>query len=76
MADSAYEGAERGCYSSLVNGRGIFDSHWHYDPFVKTPRGVYCSEFYVVRVHACLKKTICHVDRSKEHAVAAVSQDF
>ena len=76
MADSPNEGAERGCYSSLMDCWGILDSHRHHDPLIKTPRSVYRSEFYVVRVHACLEKTVSHVDGSEEHAISTIRQDF
>ena len=72
MADASYEWAESGSDSPLVNRWCIFDSHWHYDPFVKAPRCVYRCKFYVIRVHASLKKTVCHVEGSEEFSSSAV----
>src|SRR6266702_2585313 len=66
---------EGSCDATLVDGRGILYSHWHHHPFVQSPWCVYRCEVNVVVMHACLEKTVGHIDRGKVCSTGNICED-
>ena len=60
---------------SLLYCRSVLYAHRHHCPFIKTPWSVHCHQRDIVRVHAGLKKTICHVNGHKVLSHSKVGED-
>ena len=52
--------------------RGILKTHGHNKPLVKAQRCVHCHQVYVVWVHMCLKKAVCHIYYTPDSSFSAI----
>ena len=58
-----------------MNGWGIFQAHQHDKPFVETKQCCYSSEMYMIWMHLCLKKAVCHINSCPDFAFHTVVQN-